>query len=356
MMHKQLYPVRKCTHGQVLVNIRPLSRRLTGVERYTQQISARFSERVHFIRPRYAEGFSGHLWEQTWLANRVGRRDILWSPANTGPLSVSSQVVTIHDLSVIDHPEWFDKRFSAWYRYMLPRLSARSRLVITDSMYSKIRIMRAFRISESKIRVIPCGVDTEFFRPRTHSEQAVARRKYGLSDAYILFTGSLVRRKNLGRLISAFSKMEEAFTPLRLAIVGASGGSFRELELGETSRRVDWLGYVDDGDLPAIYSGAKAFILPSIYEGFGLTVLEAMACGVPVIAARSTALPDVVGNAGLLVNPFSVEEIARAISNLLGDADLRRALIRKGLERAQSFSWDRTAKLVWEAIMAVWES
>jgi glycosyltransferase involved in cell wall biosynthesis len=356
MKHKQLYPVGKRMHSEVLVNTRPLSRRLTGVERYTQQISTRFSERVHFIRPPYAQGFLGHLWEQIWLANRVGRRDILWSPANTGPLSVSSQVVTIHDLSVIDHPEWFDKRFSAWYRFLLPRLSARSRLVITDSNYSKIRIMQAFRISENKICVIPCGVDTNFFRPRTHLEQAAVRRKYGLSDAYLLFTGSLERRKNLGRLICAFSKIEAAFAPLRLAIVGASGAAFRKLELAEMTSSVQWLGYVDDRDLPAIYSGAKAFILPSIYEGFGLTLLEAMACGVPVIAARSTSLPGVVGDAGLLVDPFSEEDIARAISSLLGDEDLRKSLIRQGLRRAQSFSWDRTARLVWEALIGARES
>jgi glycosyltransferase involved in cell wall biosynthesis len=262
-------------------------------------------------------------------------------------------VVTIHDLSVIDHPEWFDRRFSAWYRYLLPRLSATARLVITDSNYSKIRIMRAFRISDNKICVIPCGVDTHFFRPRSHLEQAAIRRKYGLLDPYILFAGSLEPRKNLDRLLRAFSKIERDFAPFRLAIAGAQAGTFRKLELPAVPPRVQWLGYVEDGDLPALYSAARAFIQPSVYEGFGLTVLEAMACGVPVIAAQSTSLPEVAGDAALLVDPFNVEEIAKAVSDVLGSEDLHDALIRKGLERTRSFSWDRTADLVWEALMRV---
>lgn len=261
--------------------------------------------------------------------------------------------MTIHDLSVIDHPEWFDRRFSAWYGYLLPRLSATARLVITDSNYSKIRIMRVFRISENKICVIPCGVDTHFFKPRSFLEQAAIRTKYGLSDPYILFAGSLEPRKNLDRLLRAFSKIEGDFAPLRLAIVGTGAATLRKLELGEVPPRVQWLGYVEDGDLPALYSAAGAFVQPSVYEGFGLTVLEAMACSVPVIAARSTSLPEVAGDAARLVDPFSVAEIAKVISDVLGSDDLRNALIRKGLERARLFSWDRTADLVWEALMRV---
>ena len=340
---------------QIVVNIRSLGRRVTGVERYTRAVTSQLGESVKLVGGSAAQGLRGHFWEQRTLPKLLGEGSILWSPANTGPVSVRNQVVTIHDLSVIDHPEWFDRRFAAWYGYFLPRLARNAKIVVTDSYHSMIRIQEVFRISKDKIIVAPCGVDRERFRPRASTEQDFVRKKYGLPEAYGLFVGTLEPRKNLHTLIRSWQRVKKMVAPLKLVIAGAGGGSFRrDLLSKQVEENLEWVGYVEDRDLPALYSGARMFILPSIYEGFGLAALEAMACGAPVIAANSSALPEVVGKAGWLVDPNDEEEIAAAILTLWQDDEMRRDLVHRGHQRAALFSWERTGRRVMKAIeMAV---
>ena len=336
---------------QIVVNVRSLGRRVTGVERYTRAVISQFGDSVSLVGGSAPQGFRGHLWEQRTLPKLLREDSILWSPANTGPVSVRNQVVTIHDLSVIDHPEWFDRRFAAWYGYFLPRLARIARVVLTDSYHSKIRIHEVFRISSDKIIVAPCGVDRKRFRPRARKEQDFVRNKYGLPEAYGLFVGTLEPRKNLDALIRSWRRVKKTVAPLKLVIAGAGARSFRRFLFSKPAEEnLEWVGYVEDRDLPALYSGAQMFIVPSIYEGFGLTALEAMACGAPVIAANSSSLPEVVGEAGWLVDPFDEEEMAAAILALWQNDEVRRDLVQQGYQRAALFPWKRTARVVWKAI------
>ena len=201
--------------AKILVNARSFGRRVTGVERYAREVTARLGNRIDLVGTSATQGFGGHCWEQIALPRRMNRGTILWSPANSGPLAVSDQVVTIHDLSVIDHPEWFERCFAAWYRFLLPRLAQRASVVITDSNYSKIRIQEGFRISEEKIIVAPCGVDVEKFRPQSESRHDLVRRKYALPKVYALYVGTLEPRKNLRRLLNAWAQVEEERTRRR---------------------------------------------------------------------------------------------------------------------------------------------
>lgn len=336
----------------VCVNARALGRRVTGVEQYAREVTPRLGIPLKLVGAGTAQGFLGHLWEQTVLPSQLHRHQLLWSPANTGPLNVSNQVLSLHDLSVIEHPEWFDRKFAGWYGWLLPRLASRVKVILTGSIYTQIRIQEAFRIGENKIRVAPCGVNPAFFRPCPPAEQARVRRKYGLGEAYILFLGSQEPRKNLKTLLQAWKRIERQVHPLQLVIAGSPGSTFRK-DPGarpQPASNIHWTGYVDPADLPGMYSGARMFVWPSIYEGFGLPILEAMACGAPVIAGDSTATPEVVGRAGMLVDPRSVGELANAILTLIDDFDLRHELIQKGLDRAKIFTWERTARMVREAI------
>ena len=336
----------------IAVNGRFLNRRITGVERYAREVSARLVDQVHFLSTKgNLPGPAGHLWEQLILP-RMLQGEVLWSPANTGPLAVSRQVLTLHDLSFIDHPEWFDRYFAAWYTYLIPRLAQRAALILTVSSFSKIRIMEAFRISPERVRVVPAGVDMDRFRPARAADVKAVQGKFNLHHPYLLAVGSLGMRKNLQRLLHAWGIVRGSFPDLDLVIVGTSGPAFRPVDLRDAPVGLHLLGWVDDAELAALYSGSAAYVLSSLYEGFGLPALEAMACGTPVVVSGVTALPEVVGGAGLLVDPWNSESIGQAICQVLEDNELRRGLIRRGFERARELSWDLTASGVWASIQS----
>ena len=335
--------------GEVVVNGRFEGRRVTGVERYASEILNCLSPQVKVAKPRQPlAGPQGHLWEQLVLPRLVRHDQLLWSPANTGPLAVSQQAVTIHDLSVLDHPEWFNPNFRLWYLLLLPRLARRVRLVLTVSEHSRRSIIKRLGVPDEKIVVSPDGVNLQRFHA---CDPAPVREKYSLPERYVLFVGSLDPRKNVDRLLQAWIRMGE-FKDLQLVIAGSQAAIFRPVPLSASRRRTRFLGYVPDEDLPGLYSGASLFIMPSLFEGFGLTVLEAMACGVPVITSYAGGLPEVVGDAAIQIDPTSVEAMAEAMRTLLLDADLRGELKRKGLERAQQFSWERSAQAIWETLQS----
>jgi glycosyltransferase involved in cell wall biosynthesis len=339
---------------QVAVNVRALSRPTTGVERYTQGLLSRLKDRVRLLAPnRPLSGAAGHLWEQARLPALLCKDELLWSPANTGPLSVASQVLSLHDASFIDHPEWFNPGFAAWYRFLLPRLLRRVPLVLTGSTFSKIRILEGFRISEGRVKIIPAGVDPAVFRPAEAVEQASVRAKFGLHKPFVLAVGSLNQRKNLGRLLEAWKLAGPGLEDADLVLVGGEGEAFRKVHFDPLPRNVRFTGRVGDSDLAALYSAAAVYVMPSLYEGFGLTLLEAMACGVPVVAANAGALPEVVEEAGILIDPFQVEEIAGAILKVVEDSALRAALVQRGFERARGYTWERTAENIWTSIIEV---
>lgn len=332
----------------VVVNSRYDSRPVTGVERYASEVIKRLSPKVRTVKPRRElRGIQGHLWEQISLPRHIEDGEVLWSPANTGPLRVKNQVVTIHDISPLDHPEWFAPVFAAWYQFLMPRLAKRARKVITDSHFSKGRIIERFEIDEGKVISIPCGVDHGRFRPYSNDDTAEIRVKYALPDTYILAVGSLNPRKNLHALLRAWRKIASSLDGVQLVIVGSAGRAFKSLNLDNLPKQVRFLGFINDDDLPLLYAAARCFIFPSYYEGFGLPVLEAMACGVPVIASNAASLPEVLGDAGIQFDPMDVDELATAISRLLDDDMLVRSLVHSGLQRAKLYTWEHTRDRIW---------
>ncbi len=328
---------------KIIVNGRFEGRLLSGVDRYAIEVTGCLDGQVRLERPRRrVSGPIGHTWEQLVLPRRVHRDELLWSPANSGPVAVSRQVVTIHDLSVLEHPEWFSRGFHVWYRIMLPLLASRVRHILTVSECSRQSIMRILRVPPHKVTAVPNGVNLEFFR---RCDPAVVRRKYGLAGQYVLFVGSIDPRKNLPRLLRAWDGVNKP-SGMELVIAGGRSRVFRSVTTEAEFGQVRQLGYVPDGDLPGLYSGATFFVMPSLFEGFGLTTLEAMACGTPVVASTGGALSEVADGAALPVRPNSVQQMRQAMQQMLSDDCLRRDLSEKGLRRASEFPWERTARQI----------
>jgi len=325
----------------VAINTRFLSRRVTGVERYARELLPHLGGRLHQIPAgRWARGVGGHFWEQCLLPRQIKPDEMLWSPANTGPLGVENQILTLHDLSALEHPEWFSAAFSLWYRLFIPVLIRRVRRVVVSSVYMQKKLIARFGLPPQKVIPIPGGVSERF-----HPQHA---RLPGLPACYLLFVGTVQPRKNLAGLLQAWEQLSAHNPGLYLVIAGEKDNHFQRQEFSAALERVMFLGYVPEVDLPALYAGALAFVLPSFEEGFGLPILEAMACGTPVIAANTGALPETVGDAGLLFDPQDLLGLIQTVETCLEDPSLRQTLIEKGTQRAASFSWLRSAESLWK--------
>jgi glycosyltransferase involved in cell wall biosynthesis len=291
------------------------------------------------------------LWEQVVqpFALRKERVDLLHALAFVTPLlSPCPSVVTIHDLSFLLYPEGF-KRSKRFYLGLFTRLSARrARCIIAVSESTKRDVVRLLGVSPEEVEVVYSGID-EVFRPLNEDQVAVFRSKRGLPERFILFVGTIEPRKNVTRLIEAFATLRPCDpAPLKLVIGGAKGWFYEDVfarveELG-LEGQVMFPGYIPVSELPLWYNAAELFVYPSLYEGFGLPPLEAMACGTPVVAANTSSLPEVVGEAGLTVDPLDVEGLAEAMRQVLSNEILWQEMRERGLQRAKGFSWTKTAQ------------
>ena len=264
-------------------------------------------------------------------------------------LPASRTLLTVHDLSFVRVPDAASPKLKAYLDTVVPRSVARANHVLADSQATKSDLMAIYGTPDSKITVLLSGVDARFKRVNDKESLAACRRKYGLDGApYLLSVGTVQPRKNYSRVIEAVAKCRQQGHDLRYAIAGGRG--WLEGEMQRTIARlgadeyVHLLGLVDDGDLPALYSGARALVMASLYEGFGLPVLEAFACGAPVICGNISSLPEVAGQAALLVDPYDVSAICDAIVTLENNAVLREELIAAGYLQAKRFSWEESAR------------
>lgn len=268
---------------------------------------------------------------------------IVLSPANLAPLCWPRNVVVIHDAAALRHPGWYSREYAAWQRVMLPALARSALRVITVSSFSRDEIVELMGASRERVSVVHGGVDGRF-SPR--ADAAGAGEALGLERPYVLTVGSLIARKNLAALEPA----ARALAARGVDLVSAGGGR-PQLRAEREPGEVRVLGHVDDDMLPGLYAGACAFVLASRYEGFGLTCLEAMASGVPVVAADTGALPETTDGAALLVDSGDPAGVAAAIDRVLDDQPLRERLVAAGLARAATLTWDRAAREV-DALLA----
>ncbi len=326
---------------KVVVNGRFLSRRVTGVERYGREVLSLIGDRCR-LEKTWGNGLRGHVWEQFILPSKISPQSILWSPANTGPLVIRNQALTIHDLSPLEHPEWFRKSFATWYRLFLPILAKRVAVIFAPSEYVKRKIRARFGVS--RVIVTPNGVNGTLFHP------SAQQNKYDLPQKYILFVGTLESRKNLDGLLQAWMQIESDFADVSLIVAGTYGKIFSPLRLTKQVERVHFLGYVEEEDLPGLYARAMFFVLPSFDEGFGLPALEAMACGTPVLVSNVGALCEIVGDSGLIFDLSQRNSLSNAIAECLANNSLRLSLKEKGIARAKSFSWQKTADVIWKTL------
>ncbi|HYH46381.1 MAG TPA: glycosyltransferase family 1 protein, partial [Thermoanaerobaculia bacterium] len=291
----------------------------------------------------------GVLWQQLQLPRRLNRGDIdlFWSPLQTLPLaSRVPAVVTVHDLTALLLPETHSARVRWSQLPFLGRSLDRACLIVADSEATAADLRFHFPDTSSRLRVIYPGVDP-VFTPAPPEDVKLIRNELGCPDGYLLFVGTLEPRKNIPTLLDAWEALrreDPATPPLVLAGgPGWHGGVLPRRLQALAPHGLHHLGRVSDQRLVRLMQGATIFVYPSLYEGFGLPPLEAMACGVPVVTSDAASLPEVVGNAGLTVEPRNPEALITALERLLANPDLAAELGRRGRERAATFTWERAA-------------
>ncbi len=306
---------------------------LGGVERWTRELAWRLPALrpggYAVARPPQALAHrAGHAWEQGWLPLRARRARWLLCPANLAPLAHPRVAVVIHDAAALREPGWYSPAYARAQAALLPRIARRARLVVTVSEFSRGELRELLGVDAV---VVPGGVEHERFHPGAGGGGG------GAGGGYVLTVGSRTARKNVGALWETARLLRARGLEL-----WAAGGD-RPQFAGEDVPGIVWLGHVPDRDLPALYAGARAFVLPSLHEGFGLPVLEAMACGIPVVAARAGALPETCGGAARLADPRDPRALAAGVEEVLDDSA---PWVAAGLARAAAFSWTRTAAAV----------
>ncbi|HLH38860.1 MAG TPA: glycosyltransferase family 1 protein [Bryobacteraceae bacterium] len=284
------------------------------------------------------------------LKLRADRPDLL-HVQYTGPIAANVPiVVSVHDVSYLEHPQYFTRLRAAQLRITVRRTVEKAAAVLTPSEFSRDAILAHYAVDSRKIVVVPNAV-SPVFRPIDRQVAAAAvERKFGIRGPLVLTVGDLQPRKNHLGLLRAFQSVMRSMPqlPHRLVFIGKETWYSKELHRAvassEVRDRVDFTGFIEDSDLVNFYNACDLFVFPSFYEGFGLPILEAMACGRAVACSRITAMPEVADGAGILFDPCSTQEMAGAIADLLRDSELRARMERLGMQRASQFSWEQAAR------------
>jgi len=332
--------------SRVLIDGRAAARPETGgVERWARELCTRLPA----ISPnRYAVADPGQLlshrlgqvWEQTVLPLRASRSDAaVLCPANLAPLAGRNNIVVIHDAAPLRFPDDFSNAYRRWQQFLLPKIATRAVHVIVPSEFSKSEVVELCGADPERVTVVLGGVPDEYSRQPVDSSSVL--EQLGITGPYVLTVASKVVRKNLRALEPVARAL--AAEGVKLVAVGGGRPQFGASDLSQGSGVVE-LGPLSDSLLPALYTGALAFVLPSIYEGFGLPVCEAMACATPVVCSNVASLPEAAGGAALLADPFDPEDLVAKVFEACFDSSSRTQLVEAGLERVSGLTWQATAE------------
>lgn len=349
----------KNTSPTFVINARFLTQKLTGVQRFAIEIAKQlklmmpgiiFVAPSNIIHQDLAQQLSviivgknkGVIWEQLDLPLYLKRnsRPLLINMCNVAPLFYSNQVITIHDIAFLVNPQWFSKNFVRFYKFLVPRIAKKARLIFTVSDFSKTEIIKYLDVDAAKIKVIYNGV-SELPTP------IPVKTDYG---EYVLTVGSIDKRKNILNLVQAFGLIKHKDT--KLIIVGDSNIIFNNVgnESLKAHQNIIFTGRVNDRELAGLYNEASLFVYPSLYEGFGIPPLEAMAYGCPTLVSDIGSLREVCGDASVYVNPLNVAEISKSIDLLIEDVALCGRLVEYGKQNIKRFSWETSARQIVDSI------
>ncbi len=355
---------------RIAVDAHAIGRHLTGNEVYVRSLLGGFAE-----IDRHSE-FLAYISEpgaEQWIPERFGIRHVASNPYHrlgwdlarlarqdkpdllhvqyTAPLLGSVPlIVTVHDVSFLEHPEYFTFSRRSQLRFTVARTVRQAAKIVTVSEFSRDGILRAYDVSPDKVRVVPNAANPAFRPIGREKAQASVRERLGLTVPFVLSVGDLQPRKNQIGLIEAFVRLLRAQPQLPHHLVLTGKETWFAPKVKEAARtsgfadRIHFTGWVTDAELLEIYNACDLFVFPSFYEGFGLPILEAMACGRAVACSNTSAMPEVADGAGLLFDPNNAESITRAMSDILLDSELRGRMERLGLQRAALFSWQKSAR------------
>lgn len=335
----------------IVINAKFLSQRLTGVHRYAIELCRHLplqigEHEVVFAAPKDAVmikelshfrfeqfGFlKGNLWEQIELPLFLKRNEspLLMNFSGISPYLYNNKLLYIHDLAYLHEPKWFSKSFGLAYNTLLPKIAKKTKEILTVSEYSKADIIKYYKVKPEKIDVLFAAASDRFQDLKLQKED------------FVLMVSSLDPRKNMKRAIEAFLKVDSHY---KLVIIGDKMKSFSnpDLEKFAHEERIVFTGYLSDEELVSYYNRAKAFLYPSLFEGFGIPPMEAQKCGCPAIVSEITCLPEIYGDSVLYCNPLDIDSIKNAVELLISDKILREKLILKGFKNAERFSWEKSA-------------
>lgn len=345
----------------IYINGRFLLQEQTGVNRFAYELCKALHQSGIFfillcphgeIKMCYdTAGFSikhcgwgkSHIWEQLFLPIfflKTRGKHLLVNFTGIGPIALKNKIRTIHDLGFMVNSKWYSLSYILLYKTLTPLSAATSLKILTVSEFSKNEIMRLLNVKKDKISVIYNAVSSLFMEPDTNYQYSEKKEKY------ILAVSSIDPRKNFATLLKAFSMLKD--TDIKLYIAGGQNRiysiSVEELSANISSEKIKWLGRVSDAELKRYYEGASCFVYPSLYEGFGIPPLEAMACGVPVVVSDIPPIREVCGDTALYVDPLNQKDIAEKIALIINDRELQEELRTKGRARCQAFGWTQSAR------------
>jgi glycosyltransferase involved in cell wall biosynthesis len=352
----------------IVVNARFLTQPLTGVQRFALEISRALRNlygdgNILFVAPHnillekearelnveIIGSHTGHFWEQFDLPLHLKKngKPLLLNFCSTAPIFYKNKLSTLHDITYIRFPHTYSKTFRYFYRFVMPLVLKTSKHTFTVSEFSKKEIAEYYHIPYEKITVVYNAVDKSF----QHQPDENLKK-----ENYLLAVSSVKENKNFGMILKAYEAASKQISNLRLFIVGdLKNNNFSNIDLNIFVKHpgIKFLGRVSDSKLIKLYSNAIAFLFPSLYEGFGIPVLEAQSCACPVIASNVSSLPEVLNNSADLINPKSVNDLIKAIHNIVNNIEHRNVLISAGLKNASRFSWEQSAKKILSTINEV---